>query len=456
MHVVVGDEILDALKLLPFGEWSMRAPVALIAVVNVALLYVLAARLFRGALAAALAALLLLLTPAYLIFSRQALDYLLPVPFVLGWLLCLERSLDTGSVRASFVGGFLLGAGVFSYLAAWVLMPLLLLTGCGVLVFSRGRVTPAAAAVLGFALPVVLLAAWLWSHPEMASQTLARYSSPGTSHLTALQRVRDFVTYNNVQEKVFNYWDYFNPGFLFLAGSPNLTMGTRNVGIFLIPAAIFLACGVYDRASRLGAEPVGAVLLAGLALAPVPATLAGERFAIQRALIALPFAALVSAYGVVWLWRHKTTAARAIVVAALIAMPIQFAFFYRDYFGEYQARSAVWFDPIDFRQAAEYVISNAPVDAQPAVYFGEDLDDVGARWGFYLAKHQHGDWWQRTAFYRADLFDSALAPAGALLVLYAKDPNVSALVGSGAWMLAQSIKDTATGSPSAVVLRKRG
>jgi 4-amino-4-deoxy-L-arabinose transferase-like glycosyltransferase len=441
---------------LPFDEWSIRAPVAVIAVVSVALLYLLALRLFRDSRAAALAAVLLLLTPAYFIFSRQALDYLLPIPFVLGWLLCLVRSLDTGSVRVSFVGGLLLGAGVFSYLAAWVLMPLLLLTGCSVLVFSRRRVTPAAAAVLGFALPVVLLAGWLGSHPEMMSQTLARYSSPGTSHLTPLQRVKDFVAYNNVQEKVSNYWDYFNPGFLFLAGSPNLTMGTRSVGVFLIPAAIFLLCGVYDRASRLRAEPVGAVLLAGLALAPVPATLAGERFAVQRALIALPLAALVSAYGVIWLWRRNTTVARAIVMAALIAMPIQFAFFYRDYFGEYQSRSAVWFDPIDFRKTAEYVIAHASAEAQPAVYFGEDLDDVGARWGFYLAKHRRAELWQRTAFYRPDLFDSAQAPAGALLVLYANDPNVPRLVGGGAWTLTESLKDTATGSPSAVVLRKRG
>jgi 4-amino-4-deoxy-L-arabinose transferase-like glycosyltransferase len=50
-------------------------------------------RVIGQPLPALIAALVLALAPVHVILSRQALDYILPVPFVLGWLWCLDASL---------------------------------------------------------------------------------------------------------------------------------------------------------------------------------------------------------------------------------------------------------------------------------------------------------------------------------------------------------------------------
>ena len=72
-----------------------------------------------------LAAALMALTPAHFIMSRQALDYICPLPFVLGWLLCLLTYFDTGRTAPLVAGGLLLGVGAYTYISSWMVMPFL-------------------------------------------------------------------------------------------------------------------------------------------------------------------------------------------------------------------------------------------------------------------------------------------------------------------------------------------
>lgn len=142
-------------------------------------------------------------------------------------------------------------------------------------------------------------------------------------------------------------------------------------------------------------------------------------------------------------------------VLLLMAMPFQFAYFYRDYFGEYQRRSAYWFDPIDLRDVAEYVILSDASGAVPAVYLSQDLDDGGARWRFYVVKHHREDLWQRTGRLAADGFDLSRVAPGSLLVLYANDSRLTEWLGAGGCSVAKTIINVA-GGESAVILRKGG
>ena len=139
----------------------------------------------------------------------------------------------------------------------------------------------------------------------------------------------------------------------------------------------------------------------------------------------------------------------------LASMPIQFAYFYRDYFSNYQIRSAYWFDPVNFRGVAEYLLASDSSAGLPAVYLSQDLDDGAARWRFYLGKHSREDLLARTRYFTPAALDVATVPAGSLLVLYANDPNVAGLLGPDKCSLATTIIDVA-GGKSAVVLRKSG
>jgi len=442
-----------AFRGLPVTEQSMRLPTAIIGVLDVWLIYLVARRLFADRGWATLAALLLALSPAHFIFSRQALDYICPLPFVLAWLWCVMAAAETGSVRMSLATGLILGLGFYSYIASWATMPLLLLITCGALyrsVASPGR--PMLAATIGFALPVLAAIGWLVFHPDMWRDTVARYTAYDARHLSPLQGLKDFVG-ANVRERVSVYWDYFNPAYLFFSGGSNLSTATRRAGVFLLPVSILLACGIRELWRRHDAS--GAVLAAGLVVAPLPATLVGERYAIQRELVVLPFAVLIATFGALFLLRHSIRALRLSGMLLLLAMPVQFAFFCQDYFNDYRIRSAFAFDPANVRGIAEYLISSHSSGAVPPIYLSDDLDDVAARWRFYLIKHRREDMLTRSSLFTATGFDLRQAPAGSLLVLYANDPSVPALLGPEKCSVDTWVTDVA-GRQSAVILRKAG
>ena len=92
-------------QVLPFSEGSVRMPSVFIGLVNLVLIYALAKRRFNSAWIALATAGMLALSPAHFIFSRYALDYLYPVPFILSWLLCLQRALC--ELRVTYLFGSL-------------------------------------------------------------------------------------------------------------------------------------------------------------------------------------------------------------------------------------------------------------------------------------------------------------------------------------------------------------
>ncbi|HUK34339.1 MAG TPA: glycosyltransferase family 39 protein, partial [Vicinamibacterales bacterium] len=111
------------LKFLPFAEWSVRLPSAIVGAVDVGLVYLVATHVFRDRRYAWLAAALLALTPAHFIHSRLAMDYVYPVPFVLVWLWCLLEFDESERPAWIWGAGFALGIGFYSYIAAVAFMP---------------------------------------------------------------------------------------------------------------------------------------------------------------------------------------------------------------------------------------------------------------------------------------------------------------------------------------------
>jgi 4-amino-4-deoxy-L-arabinose transferase-like glycosyltransferase len=439
-------------RIAPFTEQSARMPSVVIGILDVFLIYGAACRVLGDRRPAILAALLLAFSPAHMIFSRQALDYVWPVPFALAWLWCLTASLQTGSRWLAFAAGAILGVGFYSYIASWVTMPLLLLLTW---IAQRRAAANAApqiiAATLGFVCPVLVAAVWLGFHPEMWRDTIGRYNVYDARHLSMLQGLKAAFARNDLFARVSVYWDYFNPAYLFFAGGSNLTMATRKVGVFLLPLSAFLICGLKE-CWRRKSSAMGIIVLGGLAVAPVPATLLGERYAIQRELVVLPFATLIATLGAVFLLRHQLRAVRLAGVFLLLTVPVQFAYFCQDYFNDYRIRSAYWFDPVNFRGVAEHLIAASSKSGAP-IYLSEDLDDVAARWRFYLVKHQRPDLLQRTSLFAAANLDVRSVTPGSLLVLYPNDPRIPALLGPEKCTVEASINDIA-GARSAIILQR--
>ena len=84
------------LRLAPLSIAMVRLPAALIGgLLSPVLLFVVARRYIGHALPALIAALVLALAPTHLILSRQALDYICPIPFIVAWLWCIEAFMRT-------------------------------------------------------------------------------------------------------------------------------------------------------------------------------------------------------------------------------------------------------------------------------------------------------------------------------------------------------------------------
>jgi 4-amino-4-deoxy-L-arabinose transferase-like glycosyltransferase len=114
------------------------------------------------------ASILLGLTPTHLLHGRFACDYLLPVPCVLVWFILLVDADKSHTSWRFFAAGAALGLGLYTYIAAVVLMPVFLaLTYLTLFLKGVRRVRPYAALTAGFILLVLPLANYLVALPQL-------------------------------------------------------------------------------------------------------------------------------------------------------------------------------------------------------------------------------------------------------------------------------------------------
>lgn len=435
--------IASSLLVAPVSEWSIRLPIALIALLDVWLIYLVALRWFESRVAAVVAAALLAMTPAHVILSRLALDYLLPLPCALAWLLAISSLMRHPDRRHAAITGLVLGLGCYSYVSSWLMMPLYLAVTSYVLFRLRHRdlLIP----VLGaFALAMLPLVVWVAFHPAMPGNILAQYQV-GETRPSVLRAV---ITGSGVagawRSAINAYWSYFDPSFLFVTGGSSRLVSTGTIGVWPFGVAILLLLSVPGTLRSI-ATPQTAILAAGLLLAPLPAALKGEPFAIQRAITILPFGILIatgSLRGVTsWL-------GRAIVVVALVSVPFQFSGFLEDYFGAYRVRAAHAVDPTSFRDTAEALIARAAGRQDAVILLPTPLYDVSAKWRFYCTKHGALDLLPRTRYFSGRL--SELSDVGGPNVFVVIDAEPQPL---GDWRVVAEPRDITGDAPLRVVQR---
>jgi hypothetical protein len=417
--------------LMPYTVTTVRLPMAIVGgLVTPLLMYVLARRTIGADLPALVAALIVALAPTQVVLSRQALDYALPLPFVIGWLWCLHTFMQTKEPKHLTLAGLILGIGCYSYIASWAMMPVYLILTLAVATSSGAsgisRIVPA---LLAFAIPVSLGVIWVLAHSEMLEQTVTRYGTTEGPQYPLL------VT----------YFSMFDPVVLFARGGPSLVTSTARSGFVLLPVALLLAAGVFSLWRRR--DWLAFVIAAGIITAPIPAAFKGEPSMIQRAMYLLPFLGLLGGFGFAELWRSSSGLARAAAVAAMVLSPLQFGYFYFDYFTHYKFRSAFYYDNVAFRDVAAYVFASPNT---PAIYLADDLDDGTVKWRFYTVAANRADLMARTHFVGPK--DRPDAPSGSLLVTYDQTERLAMLQSAG-WQIEQLIKDV-DNRPASVILRK--
>jgi 4-amino-4-deoxy-L-arabinose transferase-like glycosyltransferase len=349
------------MRMTSFSEGLIRMPSAAAGVANACLMFLVSRRLFGSEAIAVVAAALLALTPAHFFQSRLATSQIGPVTFVLGALLSLVRYLDARRTRDLFVTGMLLGIGVYSYLSALFLMPLLLLAAWLVVRDAGSATAPlepqhgfSASRSLfgGFLLAMAPFIVWHLAHPERVAQLLGYYTANGYNADLASSP----PAAARIAARVDVWWEAFSPAVLFLTGDGNLRFSTRHSGHFLLPVGILFVIGLAAR-QRDCYRRVRPFLVTGLLVAPLAAVLAldGE---IKRWLAFVPFVILVAGAGFAALHASRRRVIRASAVALVVLSVAQFSGFLWDYWTGYRERSAFYYGG-DIGGAVREILANA-------------------------------------------------------------------------------------------------
>lgn len=318
----------------PLSEAAVRIPTALVGGATVGLLFLYAVRLSGGLWRPSVAAMLLALSPGMFIHSRMAVSVIYPLPFVMIWLLMLAAYDRRPSPAWLAAGAFALGAAVYGYLAAMVMLPVYLAMTVW---YARAWRSPRVLGWIAAGAAVALLPALTWNlaHPARFSELLEAYRVGDASGSS--------IAWGNggIRTRLSVWWEYFNPDFLFLSGDTSMTNSTRAAGLFPAAFAALLPIGAYRlwRGTRLER-----LLIAGLITGPLAVVATGSldlhRY---RAMFVLPFGALVAAYGWQALYDARVRWQQIAAVLLLASVPVQFTWFYRDYMGRYRDTSSLWF-----------------------------------------------------------------------------------------------------------------
>ena len=414
------------LKVLPFNEAGVRTSAAAIAVLNVVLTFLVAQRLFQSTAMGLVAAAFILLTPIHFIRGRLLLSPLFTLPFILAWLWSLWRFTTEPTARRLIACAVILGLGVYSYLAAVVMMPIYLLATLivGVRRLGMGPVIKAGAA---FAVTLVPMVAWYATHPERNAEIVSQYQL-------------DAAASSPLGRWVGLYWSFFNPSFLFVSGDSSLINSTREAGFFPMAFAVLIPIGLYGLIRSK--QPVQIAIVVGLMTAPVVSIISGA-IEMNRVMFAIPFGVLAAAYGVHVLAQTRVMAARAVAVFLVLSVAWQFAGFYSGYMGGYRLASASWFAG-SAREALRATMHTASGTTGP-VYVSGEIDWVHRTWRFYAIADGKPDMIDRVVYTKTAPDDAA---AGALFIAPDSTPAPAG------WKVADTVTSIDGGRSFTIFLRE--
>jgi 4-amino-4-deoxy-L-arabinose transferase-like glycosyltransferase len=406
------------LEVLPFTEAGARTPTTLIAVLNLVLMFFAARALFESTWAGVLAAVMLALMPVHFIRGRLLLSPLYSIPFVLGWLWALGRFERQPSARRLVAACAWLALGMYSYLAAVVMMPLYLLMTLGVAARSLRWRGPGLAAAT-FALCLLPMAAWYATHPERNAQIVSAYQ------LRADEAATGLTSATAAAGKYLNlYWRFFDPAYLFTSGDSSLINSTRTSGLFPLAFALLLPIGLLALWRRR--TPIAWVMIAGFLAAPAVSVISGA-IEMNRVMFVIPFAVLVATAGAMALWQSRSVAPRALAAALVLSIGWQFSGFHGAYISDgYRLQSATWFSG-NVREALRELIARS---GDAPIYISSEIEWVHRMWRFYAIEAGRLDLIPR-ATYVSD--PPATAAAGSKLLCPEDSRLCSALTASGAW-----------------------
>jgi 4-amino-4-deoxy-L-arabinose transferase-like glycosyltransferase len=276
-----------------------RVVAVIAAAVNVLLLFYCARLVFMNDFAALFAAALLMITPAHVAFGRHGAGALLSVPFVLLATLAMLKHLQSDRAFAVAASGAALGAGIYTGQSGPLTMTFLCLLFLATLIVWRRKWTSALLLSGCFAAMLAPAAVWFALHPDTYRDTFGRWAIHLAHVRNPLDGVAAFLNWNTLGNRASLYWGFLDPAWLFF-GEPLRLM-----------ALVFLILGLAGWRRVISAQTM-VVIAGGALVSPLAGSSFGQPHYLSDALPFLPFIALLSTAGVMYLWKRFAGTATAV------------------------------------------------------------------------------------------------------------------------------------------------
>ncbi len=313
---------------------SLRASMALAGMVSLGLFALLGWRLTRSRWASLAGVWILATSPLFFMQSRVFLELLLPVPFVIGWLICTVEFDRRRDERFLLFSAVILGLGFYSYGTARMIMPIyLVLTLAAYHIKGACSWRTVGGALAIYCALMLPAAAFTVQDPSLY---LARFR--GLSWWSA-----ELQPYAIATTFVRQYLGSFDPLDLFARGDSSFVHSTGRAGVYMLAGLPLAIVGVWRLlvSSWRERSALSMVLLLAFLLFPAPLALLQETHAPGRALYAVPEYAILCVVGLrVFAVRSlKSRVVRVALAALMVAYAVQVVAFMGDYFGGYPARA---------------------------------------------------------------------------------------------------------------------
>lgn len=346
------------------NEFSVRASSALFGVLNVAIIFFLARRIFGNSWAGLIASLVLAISPYNIHFSRfnHELNFAIFF-FMLGFYLILK-----GIKKKNYliVLGFAsLGLDLLAYQSAEVVVPPLVLL---IILFYFTDLMKIKKYFFGGLLIFFLFVSLFFVEPALlGGARLTQTSSPQERTIQAISK---------------KYMEHFSYNFLFVQGDSNPRLSAQT-GTFYKVDIIFLTVGLLALIWGIfRGKKEYLIVLAWALLAPIPASVSSEAPHAARAMFMTGSWHLIAALGVltiIGMFRNKyLKTAVGIVIAGVLALSL-FKFL-QNYFGIYTQRYAIEWQ-YGMKQIVEYVKKHPEYDE---VYMTAERQQPYIFYLFYL------------------------------------------------------------------------
>jgi hypothetical protein len=271
------------------GRWAS----VVVSAIDVALIFLVAWRLFGGYIPAVAAAVILVLTPAHMTYGRTGIEAIFVVPFVLLWLYAFVRFVEKDRPADIALASVALGAGVYTTTAAPLTMAFLWLAMMIALwVVARWKLSTLGIAAGSFAVMLVPLAAWFVLNPQTYLDTYGSWAIHLAHIRNPIALFDAFMNRNTLGTRATTYWGLIDPSYLFFSSD-------RGRAPLHWTVAPWIIAGIVRCVHKVRTAPALVTLLGAL-IAPLAGAGFGQPQYIANALTLLPFVTLLAAYAVDW------------------------------------------------------------------------------------------------------------------------------------------------------------